>query len=56
MTFEKFGNEKNKTIFFIEGMATTAHSCFDKILPYLEDFYVIYCNLDGHYDGSASFK
>ncbi|ERT63650.1 alpha/beta fold hydrolase [Peptoniphilus sp. BV3AC2] len=44
-----YGNKNNKSIFFIHGLASTADLCFKLLLPYLQDYFVIFCELDGHY-------
>ena len=49
MNFTRFGNRNNKSILFIHGLASTADLCFNPLLPYLQDYYVIFCELDGHY-------
>ena len=47
MRFLTHGNESNKSILLIHGMANTS-DLFDPLLPYLKDYYVIVCELDGH--------
>lgn len=49
MNFITFGNRNNKSILFIHGLASTADLCFKALLHYLQDYYVIFCELDGHY-------
>ena len=49
MNFITFGNRNNKSILFIHGLASTADLCFKPLLPYLQDYFVIFCELDGHY-------
>ena len=49
MNIITYGNRNNKSIFFIHGLASTADLCFKPLLPYLQDYYVIFCELDGHY-------
>ena len=49
MNFISYGNRNNKSILFIHGLASTADLCFKPLLPYLKDYYVIFCELDGHY-------
>ncbi len=49
MNIISYGNRKNKSILFIHGLASTADLCFKPLLPYLQDYYVIFCELDGHY-------
>lgn len=49
MNIITYGNKNKKSIFFIHGLASTADLCFKPLLPYLQDYYVIFCELDGHY-------
>ncbi|MBP2015204.1 alpha/beta fold hydrolase [Anaerococcus degeneri] len=49
MKFISYGNRNNKSILFIHGLASTADLCFKPLLPYLQDYFVIFCELDGHY-------
>ena len=49
MNFISYGNRNNKSILFIHGLASTADLCFKALLPYLQDYFVIFCELDGHY-------
>ena len=49
MNIISYGNRKNKLILFIHGLASTADQCFKPLLPYLQDYFVIFCELDGHY-------
>lgn len=53
MRFEKYGNENSKTIMLIHGMATTGHDCFDRIIPLLNNYSIILCEVDGHYSNST---
>lgn len=48
MNFITFGNKNNKSILFIHGLASTADLCFRPLLAYLQNYYVIFCQLDGH--------
>ena len=41
------GDKTNKSLLLIHGMANTS-DLFDPLLPYLKDYYVIVCELDGH--------
>ena len=52
MNFITYGNRNNKSILFIHGLASTADLCFKPLLSYLRDYYVIFCELDGHYGNS----
>ena len=47
MRFLEHGVKTNKSLMLIHGMANTS-DIFDTLLPYLEDYYVIVCELDGH--------
>ena len=49
MNFISHGNKNNKSILFIHGLASTADLCFKALLPYLQNYFVIFCKLDGHY-------
>lgn len=48
MNFTCYGEKFNKSILFTHGLASTADLCFKPLLPYLTDYYVIFCELDGH--------
>ncbi len=47
MRFLTHGEKTNKSLLLIHGMANTS-DLFDPLLPYLKDYYVIVCELDGH--------
>lgn len=47
MRFLTHGDKSNKSILLIHGMANTS-DLFDPLLPYLKDYYVTVCELDGH--------
>ena len=49
MNFISYGNRNNKSILFIHGLASTADLCFKPLLPYLQNYFLIFCELDGHY-------
>ena len=49
MNFISYGNRNKKSILFIHGLASTADQCFKPLLPYLQDYFVIFCELGGHY-------
>ncbi len=49
MNIISYGNRNNKSILLIHGLASTADLCFKLLLSYLQDYYVIFCELDGHY-------
>ena len=48
MNYLTYGNERNKAILFIHGMASTALLCYEPILKYFENYYVILVEVDGH--------
>ena len=48
MNFLHYGNKDNRPILFIHGMASTAMLCYEPILKYLSDYYVILAEVDGH--------
>ena len=48
MKFLTFGDGKKKSILFIHGMASSAMLCYEPILKYLKDYYVILAEVDGH--------
>lgn len=47
MRFLTHGDKEKRSILLIHGMANTSN-LFDPLLPYLTDYYVIVCELDGH--------
>ncbi|MBR2835139.1 MAG: hypothetical protein IKE43_05475 [Coriobacteriales bacterium] len=47
MRFLTHGDKTNSSLLLIHGMANTS-SLFDPLIPYLADYYVIVCELDGH--------
>ncbi len=54
MNFTCYGEKFNKSILFIHGLASTADLCFKPLLPYLNDYYVIFCELDGHCESNVN--
>lgn len=50
MNYLTYGDKRNKAIVFIHGMASTALLCFEPILKYFEDYYVVLAEVDGHSD------
>lgn len=48
MNYLKYGDKNNKSIVLIHGMATTATVCYERILPFLREYYVILVEVDGH--------
>ncbi len=47
MRFLTHGDNEKRSLLLIHGMANTS-DLFDPLLPYLKDYYVIVCELDGH--------
>ena len=47
MRFIEHGNTEHRSLMLIHGMANTA-DYFDPLLPYLKDYHVVVCELDGH--------
>ena len=52
MNYLTYGDKNNKPIVLIHGMATTALTCFGPMLDYLEDYYVVLVQVDGHIPGN----
>lgn len=48
MNYLTYGNKENKTLLFIHGMASTALLCYEPILKYLDNYYVVLAEIDGH--------
>lgn len=48
MNFLCFGKKCGKSVLFIHGMASTAMLCYEPIIQYLSDYYVILAEVDGH--------
>lgn len=48
MNFVSHGNQEGKSLLFIHGLASTADLCFHSLLPYLKNYHLIFCELDGH--------
>lgn len=53
MIFNTYGDETLPSLMLIHGMANTAQSCYGRILPYLDDYHIILCEVDGHTDKEA---
>ena len=43
-----YGNKQDKAIVLIHGMASTALLCYEPILKYLENYYIVLVEVDGH--------
>ncbi len=54
MNYLTYGNHQNKKIMLIHGMATTAKLCYEPLLEYLKDYYVILVEVDGHIENDDS--
>ena len=48
MNYLTYGNKQDKAIVFIHGMASTALLCFEPLLKYFENYYVVLVEVDGH--------
>ena len=48
MNYLTFGNKQDKAIVFIHGMASTALLCYEPILKYFENYYIVLVEVDGH--------
>ena len=48
MNYLTYGNKQNKAIVLIHGMASTALLCYEPILKYLENYYIVLVEVDGH--------
>ena len=56
MRFITMGSEAFPTLLFIPGLSATAESCYGKVGRSLqEQWHVVLCELDGHYEGSPAF-
>lgn len=51
MNYLTYGDKNNKSIVLIHGMATTAKMCYERILPFLQEYYVVLVEVDGHIPG-----
>lgn len=57
MRFITMGPEEFPTLLFIHGLSATAESCYGKVSRCLQDqWHIVLCELDGHYDGSPVFQ
>jgi pimeloyl-ACP methyl ester carboxylesterase len=48
MVFNTYGDKSSPAIMLIHGMANDARLCYERIIPGLDDYFVILCELDGH--------
>lgn len=56
MNFLTYGDKGKKSILFIHGMATSALICYEAILPYFRDYYVILAEVDGHSNNTGELS
>jgi len=57
MRFVTMGSEEFPTLLFIHGLSATAESCYGKVGRLLQNnWHIVLCELDGHYDGSPVFS
>ena len=57
MNFITMGSETDPTLLFIHGLSGTAESCYGKTARSLKNnWHIVLCELDGHYDGSRAFS
>ena len=57
MRFVTTGSEEKPTILFIHGLSATAESCYGEVSRLLRNnWHILLCKLDGHYDGSPAFS
>lgn len=55
MNYLTYGDKNNKSIVLIHGMATTAKMCYERILPFLQEYYVVLVEVDDHIPGDDRF-
>lgn len=53
MKFEKLGNMDGKPLMLVHGMATNGHKNYDSIIPLLDRYCIVLCDVDGHYENST---
>lgn len=53
MIFDTYANKTLPSLMLIHGMANTAQSCYGRIVPLLDEYHVILCEVDGHTDKEA---
>ena len=57
MRFITMGPEEFPTLLFIHGLSATAESCYGKVGRCLQNqWHIVLCELDGHYDESQIFR
>ena len=56
MRFITMGLEERPTLLFIHGLSATAESCYGTVGRLLQNnWHIVFCELDGHYEGSPAF-
>ena len=56
MRFVTMGSKERPAILLIPGLSASADSCYGEVARILqEQWHVVLCELDGHYDGSPAF-
>ncbi|WP_276862374.1 alpha/beta fold hydrolase [Anaerococcus tetradius] len=48
MNFLSYGDKNKRALLFIHGLSSTYDLCFGQLIPYLNDYYLIFSELDGH--------
>ncbi len=57
MRFQDTGAANQPSLLFIHGLSATAESCYGAVASGMEkNWYIILCELDGHYPGSPAFS
>ena len=57
MRFVTMGSTDHPTILFIPGLSATAESCYGEVGRLMqEEWHVVLCELDGHYENSPAFE
>ena len=56
MRFITMGSETLPTLLFIHGLSATAESCYGTVGRLLQNnWHIVLCELDGHYEESPAF-
>ena len=56
MNFLTYGDKNKQSVLFIHGMASTALLCYEPLLEYLNNYYVILAEVDGHSDSLGELE
>ena len=56
MNFLTYGDKDKQSVLFIHGMASTALLCYEPLLEYLNNYYVILAEVDGHSDSLGELE